>query len=434
MKKKLVAVLAAMTLCITLCPVYAGATEVDDNYEDMIDDGAYDDEELEDDQEEGEQTTEIAPGAEDDTDTAPSTGDDHSSNNNSDNNTNNNNTNNNNTNNGTANNSTQNTKTSDSSLSRLGISPGQLVPAFSPNVYNYTVNVGADVKSVSVPATPSSSKAVIAAVTGAKSLTPGANTVKVVVEAENGATSTYTITVNCGEVNGTAAQSTGNDSVSVADEIPAIEGEIIDGAMTAESEATDTAETKPGKKSKVTFDENGYLVYEGNSYIPSEMMPDGEYVALEKYNILYEQVQSEKSKYTRALLVLVLIVLVLLIVILNLVLKLRDMKQDARLGLLGYDDGESDRLIRTREDKKQTKAVKPVKAEKAAKTEKTVKTVKATKADKPEMPVKAIKTTSPAKQVKTTKSKSSADAGAMDSTRIPDVKISDLEIMDLNDL
>lgn len=435
MKRRLLAVLAAMTLSVTLCPVSAWATEVGDQAEDLID-NEYEEEQV-DDQEEGEQTTVIETDPEDHSDGGNSAGGGSSSTGGSSGGGSGSSSTGNSGNTGSSGStggSAQNANASDSSLSRLGISPGTLVPAFSPNIYSYTVNVGENVRSVSIPATPNSSKAVIAAVTGAKSLTPGANTVKVVVEAENGSTSTYTITVNCGSSTAPAQQTGANPGNDTA-EVAAVEGEIIDGDTGFEDGIAGT-DTESGQESEpqITFDANGYLIYEGNAYIPSDLVPQGEFVSLEKYNLLYEQQQTDKTRNTRALLVLALVILALLIVILNLVLKLRDVKQDAKLGLLGYDATDSDRPIRTREEKKQAKPAKPAKPARSMVTEKPSRTEKTAKAARP---------------AKAPKTNVVVSEDAMDSTRIPDVKLndfkkikkessdhrsSDLEIMDLNDL
>jgi hypothetical protein len=219
-------------------------------------------------------------------------------------------------------------KSSDSSLAHLGISPGTLSPAFSSGTHEYTATVDAGVTRISVAAKPNSSKAVIAAVNGAKSIQAGTNTVKVVVEAENGATTTYTITVTCGTA---MAQSSDDTSAAVTQ----------DAEVTGDATETDAAETNNIEGSveelsgeeAVTFDDNGYLVYEGETYIPSAMMPEGEYVSLSKYNNLYDQSQSQSKSYMRLVIVLVILLVVLVLVIVNLIFKLRDQKADAALGL-----------------------------------------------------------------------------------------------------
>ena len=390
-KKRFLAIVAAITLSISFTvPVTVFATEVE---EDVIDD----------EQEEGEQTTIVAPDA-DSEDTSSGEGDTSgSSSGNSAGSS-----------SGNSAGSTSNVKSSDSSLAHLGISPGTLSPAFSAGTHEYTATVDADVTAISVAAKPGNSKAVIASVSGAKSLTPGANTVKVVVEAENGATSTYSITDNCGGATA-AAQPTPDDTVTTDTEAP--EGEIS---------VVDTPEEGKTKESKVTFDDNGYLIDEGNAYIPSSMMPEGEYVSLDKYNKLYEQAQTQKTKYMRILIVLIVLLVLALIVILNLALKLRDARQDEKLGLTGIPDDEQGK-------KQKTKAAKPQKETREKTVQKTgaqamqtdtsmipgvkmpdeMKTSRTEKASNPQRSPK------PEKPVKTAKSAK---------------KMEDLEILDLNDL
>jgi len=89
-------------------------------------------------------------------------------------------------------------RSSNCSLASLSVSPGNLSPAFSGDNTSYYVEVDKDTSSLIVSATPEDSKAETY-VTGAESLQPGLNTVKVNVTAENGAVRVYTITVQCGD-------------------------------------------------------------------------------------------------------------------------------------------------------------------------------------------------------------------------------------------
>lgn len=322
-KRKSMLAIAALTLCMSVCalPTTVHATEVEEGFEDLIDE----------EEEEGEQTTVEAP----DADTDSSTGDGGSSGGSSSNG-----------NSGTTSSTSSAAKSSDSSLSRLSISPGTLSPSFSAGTYSYTATVDANVKSISVGAKPNHAKAVIASVSGAKSLTPGTNTVKVVVEAENGATSTYTITVNCGEATA-ADQPTASEETSV-------EG-TIEGTIEEEQPAEETETEKPA--SEVSFDSNGYLIYHGEAYVPAEMMPEGEYVSLDKYNKLYEQSQSANTRNTRIMIALIVALVLLLIVVFNLILKLRDAHVDAKLGMKDDDD---DMPIKKTEKKRNVKKEKEV--------------------------------------------------------------------------
>lgn len=387
-KKRFLAIAAAIIFSISFsAPVTVSATEVDETTE-LVDE----------EQEEGEQTTIVAPGVEGE-DTA---GDGDSSAGSSSGNT-------------GGSTGTTAAKSSDSSLSHLGISPGSLSPAFSAGTHEYTATVDAGVTAISVAAKPNSSKAVIASVSGAKSLAPGANTVKVVVEAENGATSTYTITVNCGS--STASGQTTSQENTAGDDVAAADGEAPIGEISAIEDTEEVQKEKP----EVTFDSNGYLIYEGNAYIPSSMMPEGEYVSLDKYNHLYEQAQAQKSQSTRLLIIFVVALLLLLIVVLNLALKLRDLRQDMKLGLDDVEDDEPEKKQKVRASKarKETKeqAGKMMQTETSmipdVKLPDEMKPVKQDKAPKPEKPEKPPKQTKPARSAK---------------------KAEDPEILDLNDL
>lgn len=91
------------------------------------------------------------------------------------------------------------TYSSEAALTSLKISPGQLTPAFSPDVLNYTVNVGRDVDKIAVSADVKDGKAKTT-ITGGSGLKTGSNTVICKVTAEDGRTvKSYTITVNKSE-------------------------------------------------------------------------------------------------------------------------------------------------------------------------------------------------------------------------------------------
>lgn len=90
---------------------------------------------------------------------------------------------------------------SNANLSSLKVSAGSLSPSFSPSRTSYTVNVGEDVSVCTISATPQDSAATVS-VGGSKNLSMGKNVRTVTVTAENGATKTYTITINRGEGGG----------------------------------------------------------------------------------------------------------------------------------------------------------------------------------------------------------------------------------------
>lgn len=83
----------------------------------------------------------------------------------------------------------------DNSLSSLTLSAGTLSPAFQYNTTKYTATVDYSVESIAISATPSNAKATVTSVTGNEHLSVGQNTIEIVVQAENGVTATYTITV-----------------------------------------------------------------------------------------------------------------------------------------------------------------------------------------------------------------------------------------------
>ena len=87
---------------------------------------------------------------------------------------------------------------SDNNLASLEVEGYTLSPEFNKNTTNYKVEVDSDTTSVNVKATANDSKARISGI-GDIEVGEGANTINVVVEAENGSTKTYTIVVNVKE-------------------------------------------------------------------------------------------------------------------------------------------------------------------------------------------------------------------------------------------
>lgn len=87
------------------------------------------------------------------------------------------------------------TLSDDNSLSIMYLSQGYISPNFSPSTKTYTTTVDYNVTSVRVTAKTSHAKATIVSVTGNENLQVGENTISVVVKAESGATTTYTIIV-----------------------------------------------------------------------------------------------------------------------------------------------------------------------------------------------------------------------------------------------
>lgn len=87
------------------------------------------------------------------------------------------------------------TLSSNNSLGSLQISPGTLSPAFQPDTTNYKATVSYDVTKVAVSAVTADATAKITSLSGGSSLQVGENTIKIVVQAENGVSKTYTIVV-----------------------------------------------------------------------------------------------------------------------------------------------------------------------------------------------------------------------------------------------
>lgn len=82
----------------------------------------------------------------------------------------------------------------DATLKSLRVSPGELSPAFSPDVYIYTVNVSKDTNSIYVGAVANDENAKVR-INGHETLYPGPNEVHVCVTAENGTILDYIVNV-----------------------------------------------------------------------------------------------------------------------------------------------------------------------------------------------------------------------------------------------
>ena len=174
----------------------------------------------------------------------------------------------------------------DNSLKRLSLSAGTLSPQFAGNVVNYTATVSGDVTEVQVNAETSNANASIESISGNTDLQVGLNTIKIVVEAENGALATYTIELTREEVQ---------------EEAPATE---------QESETTEVVEDTASKKElEDALERNEYL---SNSYKQLE----------EKY-------QREKDFSRSVIYVLIIVIAILIVVLINvIVLLFRKMDSD----------------------------------------------------------------------------------------------------------
>lgn len=95
-------------------------------------------------------------------------------------------------------------RSSNCNLASLQVSPGTLSPAFSADRTSYSLEVDKDVTSIVVSAAAEDAKA-STSVSGANSIQPGKNTVRITVTAENGAVKVYSIQVQAGEDIGDAS-------------------------------------------------------------------------------------------------------------------------------------------------------------------------------------------------------------------------------------
>ena len=154
----------------------------------------------------------------------------------------------------------------DNSLKSLTISPGTLSPAFSPSNTKYTATVANSTKKITVSATPNHSAAKVTSVTGADNLSVGKNDIKVLVQAEDGSTATYTITVTreqgaAAPTNAASPSPTPEPSVTPTPsptpepELPPIEVKIDDKSMFIGNDFESSS--MPESFKKETLDFNG---------------------------------------------------------------------------------------------------------------------------------------------------------------------------------
>lgn len=253
---------------------------------------------------------------------------------------------------------------SDSSLAELGISPGTISPSFSSTVTEYYATLEAGTTEIKVFATPNSSAAGIAWVTGSKTLVDGENTVKVCCGAPNGDATVYIIHVTVGSgttsttdtSTGTSTDTstttdtststdtstdastqtdtnTGTDTSTTTDTITdatidgdtAIEGDVVDEVTSAE----DDGELEDGsKRVRAKLDRDGNLIYKKKVYSLNSDIPSGDYVSTEKYNSIYEQYQAARKKNTMIIIIAAIVAVVLIIVIINLIMRIKDKKEE----------------------------------------------------------------------------------------------------------
>lgn len=91
------------------------------------------------------------------------------------------------------------TFSSNAALSGLSISNGTLVPAFSPDVTQYTITVDEKTTSLTAFGRPSDESAVVSENYGFSNLQPGSNMAVITVQAADGSRLSYLFTINRGE-------------------------------------------------------------------------------------------------------------------------------------------------------------------------------------------------------------------------------------------
>ncbi len=197
-------------------------------------------------------------------------------------------------------------KSGDNSLSSLTLSAGELSPALTYGVTEYTAQVPYDVTSVDVNAKTSNSGAEVEDIIGNSQLEVGENRIAITVKAENGARVVYNITVTRQE------QGAGESSGDGAD-APQTPGD----SENSDAPKEPAGETEPGTdgKNPDTSKDNGEK--------PEETMGQEEYeqkiTALQQgMTQLEEKYKAEKSFSRKIIAILGFIIIVLAILCMNL--------------------------------------------------------------------------------------------------------------------
>ena len=158
----------------------------------------------------------------------------------------------------TNNTAAQKVASADNSLQSLKLSEGTLSPAFVYNTVQYSASVGENTTSIDVDAVVSDSTATVSSITGNTDLKEGANTVKVVVKAENGNLAAYTIVVTRG------GTSTASDNDQTTD------ANTTDTANASDTNTTDTANAAENTTTATVSGADGYSVADS---IPQSVIP-----------------------------------------------------------------------------------------------------------------------------------------------------------------
>lgn len=138
-------------------------------------------------------------------------------------------------------------------LKTLNVTPGTITPDFSPEVTKYSIQVDSDVESVSVTCSVADSTSKVIEAGGFKSLKDGKNDAVVTVEAADGSTCSYQLTIYRGETAALDTEDTG---------------------ATADTEGTETTAVVDGDQIPVGG-ETIFSSFQVCKTFPQELLPDG---------------------------------------------------------------------------------------------------------------------------------------------------------------
>lgn len=160
-------------------------------------------------------------------------------------------------------NTTNTEKSSISALKSLEIEEGKIVPDFNKNVTAYQIEIGADIDELKIDAIPESEKAVVN-IEGNSNLKEGENVIEIIVNAEDGTKTTYSVFAIKSDPNPLGLKSLEIEGVQINPIFKADVYEYTTNVKNAESLDIHAIANKEGAKIEIVGNEN---LHEGENAI-----------------------------------------------------------------------------------------------------------------------------------------------------------------------
>lgn len=173
-------------------------------------------------------------------------------------------------------------KNDDATLASLTVSEGELTPQFAANVFEYTVNVGADITSFDIEAEATDNEYASIVGRGEFQLKTGENIFEVKVTAQDGVTKlTYKVTVTRQK---SSVATLGSLQISAGTIEPAFDPEVSDYTITVEDHITTITLTAVASHSAATIEGDGMKTLEYGEN-PVEIIVTAEDGSTKTYNL-----------------------------------------------------------------------------------------------------------------------------------------------------